>query len=84
MQQRHRRAGGHARVAVRRARRYALEQTQDRSDPGFPVERGDEVHLAGAGIGETGPDAALRERPDERIGTVHASVLTSPSLIHEA
>ena len=75
MQQRHRRPTGHARVAVRRARRDALEQAQDRSDPRFAVQRGDEVHLARAGIGEAGPDAAIRERPDERIGTVHASVL---------
>ena len=73
MQQRHRRPAGHARVAVRCARCDALEQAQDRSDPRFAVQCGDEVHLARAGIGEAGPDAAIRERPDERIGAVHAS-----------
>jgi hypothetical protein len=76
MQQRHRRAAGHARVAVRRASRDAFEQAQDRSDPGLPVESGDEVHLARAGLAKQVLDAALRERPDERIGTVHVSALS--------
>jgi hypothetical protein len=37
------------------------------------------VHLARARIGEARPDAAIRERPDERIGTVHARLLRQRS-----
>jgi hypothetical protein len=43
---------GHAGVAVGGAGGHALEQGQHGAQAWFAVQRGDEVHLAGAGVGE--------------------------------
>ena len=39
--------------------------------PGDLVERGDEVHLRGAGVGEADVDAAVDQRAHQAFGTVH-------------
>ena len=44
--------------------------------PGDAVERGDEVHLRGAGIAEAGIDAAFQQAVDEAFGAVHGRVLS--------
>jgi hypothetical protein len=53
---------GHPRIAVGRAGGDALEQGEDAMYARHAVERGDEVHLAGARVGEAGVDAAGEER----------------------
>ena len=70
VQQRGRRLLRHARVAVGRAGRDALEQAEDAAHAGHAVERGDEMHLAGAGIGEAGVDAGREQRADKAFGAV--------------
>ena len=71
MQERRRRLAGHPRVAVGGAGGDALEEGEDAMDARHAVERGDEVHLAGAGIGEAGVDAAGEQRAGEAFGAVH-------------
>jgi hypothetical protein len=50
---------GHARIAVGRAGGHAFEQGQHRAHARLVVQRGDEVHLAGAGVGEADLDAGI-------------------------
>ena len=71
MEERRRGPAGHARIAVGGAGGDALEQGEDATDARHAVERGDEVHLAGAGIGEAGVDAAGKEGAGEAFGAVH-------------
>ena len=56
---------GHAVVAVRRAGDDALEHAEDAAHAGHAVERGDEMHLGGAGIGEAHFHPVHDERADE-------------------
>jgi hypothetical protein len=69
---------GHPRVAVGGAGGHALEQASTHAHPRLAVERGDEVHLAGAGVGEADLDAgvvARARRPRHRgllPGRAHA------------
>ncbi len=62
---------GHARVAVGAAGHHGLGHAEDAAHALDLVERGDEMHLRGAGIGETGIDAAGEQRADEAFGAVH-------------
>ena len=63
---------GHARVAVGRAGHHALEQAEHAAHAGDAVERGDEVHLRGAGIAEAGIDPAFQQRVHQAFGAVHS------------
>ena len=71
-----RRPAGHARVAVGRAGGDALEQREHRAHLGHVVERGDEVHLGRAGVGEAHVDARRRRAcgsgPARRSRRLHA------------
>ena len=70
VQQRGRRLVGHARIAVGRTGGHTLEQGQHRTHARLAVEGGNEVHLAGAGVGETDLDAGIGQGPDQGLGTV--------------
>ncbi len=72
VQQRRGRLAGDAVVAVRRAGDDVLLQAEHAAHAGDAVERRDEMHLAGAGIGEAGVDAALEQRVDQAFGSVHS------------
>ena len=71
MQQRARGLFRHPAVTIGRAGRHALEQTQHAMHARHAIERGDEMHLAGAGIGETCRDARREQRADEGFSAVH-------------
>ncbi len=71
MQQRGRGLPRHPRIAVGRAGDHALEQAEHAAHAGDAVERGDEVHLAGAGIGEAGIDARGEQALHQAFRTVH-------------
>ena len=71
MQQGGRRLFRHPPVTVGHAGDRAFEQTQDRPDARFSVQRGDEVHLRRAGIGKADRDATVGQRPDQALGAVH-------------
>ena len=71
MQQRGCRRVRHPRVAVGSAGRDALEQGQHRAHLRNRVQRGDEVHLRGAGIAEARPHARVDERANQRLRAVH-------------
>ncbi len=74
----------HAGVAVGRAGDHAFEQAKDAAHPGNAIERGDEMHLRGARIGEAGIDAAAEQRMDQGFGAVHCGVLRSGEDSHTA
>jgi hypothetical protein len=61
----------HAPVPVGCTGDDALEETEDAPDARDTVERRDEMHLAGAGIGKACRDAGLKQRPDYALGSVH-------------
>ena len=67
-------AAGHARVAVGRAGGHALEQRQHAAHLGDVVERGDEVHLRRARVGEADVHARVDQRPDQCLRAVHHAV----------
>jgi hypothetical protein len=71
MQKRRGQLAGHARIAVGGAGHHSLEQAENAAHPLDAVERGDEMHLGGAGIGEAGVDPAAHQRPHDRLGAVH-------------
>jgi hypothetical protein len=71
VQQRRRRALGHAGVAVGHAGHHALEQPEHRPHPVDPIDRRHEVHLRRAGIREAHLDATRDERAQEALGPVH-------------
>ena len=73
MQQRRGRLLRHARIAVGRAGRHALEQGEHAAHAVDAVERGDEMHLRGAGIGEADIDAAADQRPHQTFSAVHST-----------
>jgi len=76
MQQRRRRLVGHTGIAVGRARHHALEQAEHAAHLGLAVERRDEMHLGGAGIGEADIHAVDEQRVAEAVGTVHSEYPT--------
>ena len=71
MQQRRRGFLRHARVAVGRAGRHALEQREHAAHALDAVERRDEMHFRRAGIGEADIDAAADQRPHQTFSAVH-------------
>ena len=71
MEQRRRRLLGHARIAVGSAGRHALEQREHAAHAVDAVERGDEMHLRGAGVGEADIHAAADQRPHQTFRAVH-------------
>ena len=73
MQQGRGRRALHAVVAVGGAGHHALEQAEHAAHALDPVERGDEMHLRGAGIGEADIHAARDQRPHQTFRTVHRS-----------
>ena len=77
MQQRRRRLLLHAAIAVGHAGHRAFEQAQDRAHAPDLVERGDEMHFRGPGIGEADFDARGDERCDKAFGAVHVRTLIS-------
>jgi hypothetical protein len=70
MQQRGGRLVGHACVAVGRTGSHALEQRQYGTHPGFAIQRGDEVHLTGAGVGEADLDAGIGQGFQQGLSAV--------------
>ena len=84
VQQRRRGSAGDACVAVGRPGGHPLEEAEHRADLGDVVERGDEVHLGGAGVGEAGRHAVGRERRDQRARAVHASSRTRTPGVEQA
>src|SRR5579862_6285598 len=78
MEQRARGIPGHARIAVGRARRHALEQYRDGAHARAAVERVDEMDLARPRIGETDIDARLHERTEQAFSAVQENLLFFP------
>jgi hypothetical protein len=70
VQQRGRGLARHAPVAVGRAGDHAFEQAQHAAHAGYAVERGHEVHLRRAGVGEAQLHAAGGEGVDQGFGAV--------------
>ncbi len=60
-----------AAVAVGGTRRDALEQAQHATHARNTIERRDEMHLAGARIGEAGRHAGCEKRPNQSFSTIH-------------
>ncbi len=77
MQQHCGRLAGHARVAVGGAGDHSFEEAEHAAHLRHRVERGDEVHLRGAGVDEADVDAGVDERADGRLRAVHAPALGS-------
>ena len=75
MEQRRGGLAGHARIAVGAAGHHGLGHAEDAAHALDLVERGDEMHLRRAGIGETGIDAAGEQRAHKAFGTIHRSIL---------
>ena len=61
----------HAPIAVGGAGDDVLLQAEHAAHAGDAVERGDEVHLAGAGVGEADIHAAAEQRSHQAFGSVH-------------
>ena len=71
MQQRGRGLARHAPVAVGAAGDDVLLQAEDAAHAGDAVQRGDEMHLAGAGIREADIDPAAQQGVDKTFRAVH-------------
>ena len=71
MQQGRGRLVGHAVVAIGRTGADALEQAEHAAHALDAIQRADEVHLRGAGVGETDLDAALHQGADQTFSSVH-------------
>ena len=71
MQQCSRRLARDSAIPVRGAGRHAFEQTKHRSDPDFSVEGRHDLHFAGAGVGETGVHAQVRQSLQGGFRAVH-------------
>ena len=76
MQQRGRRLAFDAVVTIGHAGDHVLLQAQHAAHAGALVQRGDEVHLAGAGVGEAGVDAGLQQGFDETFAPFIAALQT--------
>jgi hypothetical protein len=79
VQQRGGRAPRHAAVAVGRAGGDALEKREHAAHLGHGIECGDKVHLRSARVHEARVDAAIDERADQGLPTVHVSCHLSSS-----
>ena len=73
MQQCCRGLASHAPIAIRSASDYILLQAQHAAHSGDAVERGNEMHLAGAGVGKTQFHAAIEQAVHKTFGTIHTS-----------
>ena len=73
MQQRRGRRALHAEIAVGGAGHHALEQAEHAAHALDPIQRGDEMHLRGAGIGKADVNAARDQGPHQTFRTVHRS-----------
>ena len=73
MEQRHRWPSDESSIAIRCSCCDALEQRKYTAYAGDPVERGNEMHLAGAGIGKAGIDPAGDKCPNEAFGAVYGA-----------
>src|SRR5258708_37077894 len=71
MKKRRGRFAGHPEIAVSRARRHGLMQTQNATHAIDPVEGRHKMHFRGAGIGEADLNAAGQKAADEALGSVH-------------
>jgi hypothetical protein len=71
MEQRRRWPSGKSTIAIRSPRCDALEQSKNAAYTWNPVERGHEMHLAGAGIGKAGINPAGDKRPNKAFGAIH-------------
>jgi hypothetical protein len=71
VEQRRRRLAGHAAVAVGRAGHHGFGHAEDAAHALDLVQRGDEMHFGGAGVGKTGIHAAGEQRADEAFGAIH-------------
>ena len=78
MQQRAGRLVGHAAIAIRHAGDRAFEEAQDGAHTIDLVQRGDEMHFRGAGIGEADLDIGGDQRAHEAFGAIHFGHFTSP------
>ena len=72
VQERERRAIGHARVAIGRAGADALEEAEHGADSRLAVEGGDQRQLGGAGVREADLEARRAGRPHQALRAVHA------------
>src|SRR6516225_3458682 len=79
MQKCRRRTTGDPAIAVGGTGDDAFEQAQDAAHRGHVVQRGDEVHLGGTGVGEAHVDAGVDQRREERTGAVHDVARWSPA-----
>ena len=77
VQQRRRRAARHAAEPIGGAGDDALVQPQHAAHLGHLVERRDEVHLGRARVAEADVDAAVDQRPNQRLGAVHVELSLS-------
>ncbi len=73
MQQRRGRRALHAEIAVGGTGHHALEQAEHAAHALDPVQRRDEMHLGGAGIGKADINAARHQGPHQTFRTVHHS-----------
>ena len=73
VQQRRGRRALHAEIAVGSPRHHPLEQAQHAAHTLDPIERGNEMHLGSAGIGEAHVNAARHQGPHQTFRTVHRS-----------
>jgi hypothetical protein len=71
MKQRPRWPSDESSIAVRRPGCDPLEKSKYTTNARHPVERGNEMHLAGARIGKTGIDPAGDKCPNEAFGAVY-------------
>jgi hypothetical protein len=68
------RLAGDAGIAVGRAGGDALEEPEHRPHAGHVIQRGHEVHLGSARVGEAHLDAGIDQRADQRLGAVGGGV----------
>ena len=62
---------GHAVVAVRRTCDHTFEETKHATQAIDLVERSDEMHFGGPGVGEAGIDTVGHQRAHQALRTVH-------------
>ena len=74
MQQGDRRRLRHSPVTIGCAGRDALEQAEHAMHARYAVERRDEMHFAGARIGEAGVDARREQRADQGFSAVQCRI----------
>ena len=72
MQQGCRRPSRHSRITVGGAGDHALEQTEHATHRGLSIQRGDKMHLGGAGVGEADIDTVGEKYVAQPISAVHA------------